>query len=108
MDYRLVVRPLEGAPDGFVFSLDSLYVRLSQLTDRRRRQGTRYPLAFVLLAMIVAKLGGADKPKAIAEWVAERAALFAETFELKRPAMPHHNTYRRGLQARGGPAALSP
>ena len=106
MDYSMVARPLEGAADGFVFSLDSLYARLSQLTDRRRRQGTRYPLAFVLLAMTVAKLGGADKPKAIAEWVAERAALFAKTFELKRPAMPHHNTYRRVMQAWVDPAEL--
>lgn len=106
MDYSTVARPLEGAADGFVFSLDSLYARLSQLTDRRRRQGTRYPLAFVLLAMIVAKLAGADKPQAIAEWVAERAALFDETFELKRRAMPHHNTYRRVMQQVVDPAEL--
>lgn len=106
MDYSTAARRLEGTGEGFIFSLDSLYVRLSQLTDRRRRQGTRYPLAFVLLALIVAKLGGADKPKAIAEWVAERAALFAETFELKRSAMPHHNTYRRVMQAGVDPAEL--
>lgn len=97
MDYSIVARPLEGAVDSFVFSLNSLYARLAQLRDRRRRQGTRYPLAFVLLAMVVAKLAGADKPQQIAEWVAERAELFATTFELKRPAMPHHNTYRRVL-----------
>jgi predicted transposase YbfD/YdcC len=93
-----VARPLEGAADGYVFSLESLYARFQQLSDPRRRQGTRYPLAFVLTVMVVAKLAGADKPQAMAEWVAERAELFAKTFELKRAVMPHHNTYRRILQ----------
>ena len=98
MDYSTLARPLESAGDGFVFSLNSLYARLHTLTDRRRRQGTRYPLAFVLLAILVAKLAGQDKPQAIADWVGERAELFAKTFELKRLDMPHHNTYRRVLQ----------
>lgn len=98
MDYSTVARPLEGSADSFVFSLQSLYARFQQLSDPRRRQGTRYPLAFVLTVMVVAKLAGADKPQAIAEWVAERAELFARTFELKRAVMPHHNTYRRMLQ----------
>jgi predicted transposase YbfD/YdcC len=56
--------------------------------------------------MLVAKLAGADKPKAIAEWVAERAALFSQTFELPRPAMPHHNTYRRVMQGAVVPEEL--
>jgi predicted transposase YbfD/YdcC len=98
VNYSLVARPLEGAADSFIFSLNSLYARFEQLTDRRRRQGTRYPLAFVLTVMVAAKLAGADSPQQIADWVAERAELFAKTFELKRPDMPHHNTYRRILQ----------
>lgn len=98
MDYSTVARPLEGAANSFVFSLESLYARFEQLSDPRRRQGTRYSLAFVLTVMVVAKLAGADKPQAIADWVAERAELFARTFELKRAVMPHHNTYRRLLQ----------
>lgn len=95
MDYSIWARSLEGAPDSYVFSLESLYARLCQLTDQRKRRGVRYPLAFVLTVMTLAKLAGEDKPQAIAEWVAERAALFAKTFELKRPTMPNHNTYRR-------------
>lgn len=106
MDYSTVAQPLEGAANGFVFSLNSLYARLSQLTDWRRRQGTRYPLAFALTVIAVAKLAGADKPQQIADWVAERAELFAKTFELKRPDMPHHNTYRRILQQWVDPAEL--
>ncbi len=48
--------------------------------------------------MVVAKLAGADKPQAMAEWVAERAALFVETFELKWATMPSHHTYRRVMR----------
>ncbi|MBI3933559.1 MAG: ISAs1 family transposase [Acidobacteria bacterium] len=106
MDYSTVARPLEGAAGGFVFSLNSLYARLGQLTDQRRRRGVRYPLAWVLLTMVVAKLAGADTPQAIADWVSERAALFRETFELKSPRMPHHNTYRRIMQRAVVPAEL--
>lgn len=98
MDYSIGALTLEGGADGFVLSLNSLYARCLQLTDRRKAKGKRYPLAVVLVAMIVAKLAGADKPQAIADWVAERAALFVQTFELKHPEMPSHHTYRRVLQ----------
>jgi predicted transposase YbfD/YdcC len=98
MDYSIGALTLEGGADGFVLSLNSLYARCLRLTDRRKAKGKRYPLAVVLVAMVVAKLAGADKPQAIAEWVAERAALFVQTFELKHPEMPSHHTYRRVLQ----------
>jgi predicted transposase YbfD/YdcC len=51
-----------------------------------------------LTVVTLAKMAGADKPCAIADWIAERAALFAKVFECKRPAMPSHHTYRRLLQ----------
>jgi predicted transposase YbfD/YdcC len=98
MDYSIGALTLEGGADGFVLSLNSLYAHCLRLTDRRKAKGKRYPLAVVLVAMIVAKLAGADKPQAIAEWVAERAALFVQTFELKHATMPSHHTYRRVLQ----------
>ena len=104
MDYSRLAQPLEGAPHSYVFSLESLYARLCRLTDQRKRRGVRYPLAFVLTVMTLAKLAGADQPQAIAEWVAERAALFAKTFELKRLTMPHHNTYRRIMRQAVRPA----
>jgi hypothetical protein len=65
------------------------------LADQRQRRGVRYPLAFVLTVMTLAKLAGADTPQAFADWVAWRAALFVKTFELRRPTMPSHHTYRR-------------
>jgi hypothetical protein len=98
MDYSTLALALEGNQDGFVVSLNSLYARWCGLTDQRQAKGKRYPLALVLVAMVVAKLAGADKPQAIAAWVAERAALFVETFELKWPTMPSHHTYRRVMR----------
>lgn len=82
-----------------------MYARLCQLTDQRQRRGGRYPLALVLTVMVLAKMAGADTPQAIADGVAERAALFAKTFELKRPAMPTHNPYRRLGQSAVRPEA---
>lgn len=98
MDYSIGALTLEGGADGFVLSLNSLYARCLRLTDRRKAKGKRFPLAVVLVAMVVAKLAGADKPQAIAEWVAERAALFVQTYALKHSEMPSQHTYRRMLQ----------
>jgi hypothetical protein len=98
MDYSTLALRLEGGEDGFVISLNSLYARWCGLTDARHAKGKRYPLALVLVGLVVAKLAGADKPQAIAEWVAERAGLFVETFELKWATMPSHHTYRRVMR----------
>jgi len=98
MDYSTLGLSLEGDDEGFVVSLNSLYARWCGLTDARKAKGKRYPLALVLVAMVVAKLAGADKPQAIADWVAERAALFVESFERKLPTMPSHHTYRRVMR----------
>jgi hypothetical protein len=65
MDYSIGALCLEGGADGFVLSLNSLYARCLQLSDRRKAKGKRYPLA-VLVAMVVAKLAGADKPQTTA------------------------------------------
>jgi predicted transposase YbfD/YdcC len=98
MDYSTLALRLEGGDEGFVVSLNSLYARWCGLTDARKAKGKRYPLALVLVGLVVAKLAGADKPQAIAEWVAERAALFVESFELRLPTMPSHHTYRRVMR----------
>lgn len=98
MDYSTLALRLEGGDEGFVISLNSLYARWCSLSDARKAKGKRYPLALVLVGLVVAKLAGADKPQAIAEWVAERAALFVETFELKWATMPSHHTYRRVMR----------
>ena len=47
-----------------VFELGGLWQRLSTLVDRRGRRGKRYPLAVVLMLMVLAKLSGQDRPSA--------------------------------------------
>ena len=55
-----------------VFELGGLWQRLSVLVDGRGRRGKRYPLAVVLMLMVLAKLSGQDRPSAIADWVRHR------------------------------------
>lgn len=99
MNYNITTLELEQDADGIVFDVGSLYAWFEGLTDRRKRRGRRYPLAVVLVALVLAKLAGETTPSGIAEWVQERSALFLETFGLKRKRMPHHTTYRRILKS---------
>jgi hypothetical protein len=52
-----------------------------------------------LVALVLGKLAGEDKPEGIAAWAQSRKDLFIQAFGLKQPKMPHANTYRRILQA---------
>src|SRR5688500_17910005 len=97
MDYSTLAVNLGCDADGVLFDVHSLYACLLTLTDRRQRRGVRYPLALILVAIVLAKLSGEDKPTGIAEWARVRKELFIEAFGLSRPAMPGHNTYRRAL-----------
>lgn len=87
-----------GPVPGLVFSLGSLYGYLAQLSDRRKRRGIRYPLATILVLVILAKLCGQDKPYGIADWVQQRRSFLIDALRLKRGQLPHHSTYRRILE----------
>jgi predicted transposase YbfD/YdcC len=97
MDYSTLAANLDCDADGILFDVHSLYACFLGLTDRRHRQGRRYALALILVAIVLAKLSGEDKPTGIADWARARKELFIEAFGLSRPAMPGHNTYRRAL-----------
>jgi predicted transposase YbfD/YdcC len=97
MNYSILTQALPQDVDGVVFDVESLYLRLQRLTDTRKRQGRRYPVAVIVMALLLAKLAGQDTPTGIAEWVQWRRALFVDLFQLKRPRMPHAATYRRVL-----------
>jgi predicted transposase YbfD/YdcC len=97
MDYSILADDLPQDADGLVFDVQSLYAHLRSLTDRRKRRGCRYPLALILLLVVLAKMAGQDKPNAIAEWGRARVALFVKAFELPRPKLPCANTYRLTL-----------
>jgi len=99
MDYSILARNLAQDTDGLVFDVHSLYAHFLRLKDWRGRHGRRYSLAVILVALVLAKMAGEDSPSGIAAWARERKALFREIFDLKREAMPSHNTYRRALKS---------
>ena len=53
----------------YVFELSGLYAHLERLSDGRDPRGVRYQLADALSLIIVAKLGGEDEPRGIADWL---------------------------------------
>lgn len=86
--------------DGIFFDLGSFYEQAELLRDRRDPRGVRYALALLLSLNLLAKLCGADTPSAIADWARQRTHALAQAFQLKRPRLPGHSTYRRlGQQA---------
>jgi predicted transposase YbfD/YdcC len=91
---RLTKRQREA---GFVFEVDSLYDHLSQLPDRRQARGKVYVLPKALLMVILAKLGGEDSLRGIAEWLAERHMELADLLELDKPRTPSRSTITRLL-----------
>jgi hypothetical protein len=56
--------------------------------DPRRRQGQRYPLPFLLCALVLALLCNCDTLEAVGQWCAEHRALLAAQFTA--PALGLH------------------
>lgn len=98
MDYISPAPQRTVDENGLIFSTNSLYEYLRNITDTRQARGRRYPLATLLLVMILAKLCGEDKPSGICDWVGSRVGLLREMKIIKRPQAPCHMTYRRLLQ----------
>lgn len=94
MDHIILENSLE---EGLVFDVGELMEKLRQLTDRRKAQGKRYTLPFLLSAILLAKLAGEDTPKGIADWLKLRREQIVAAFNLKRPSVPAYNTIRRTL-----------
>jgi predicted transposase YbfD/YdcC len=84
--------------NGFIIEVGRLYEKLATLSDGRQPKGKRYPLAVVLVLLLLAKLAGQDRPSGIAQWVQLRRRQLATMLKLKRNTVPCHNTYRRVLQ----------
>jgi predicted transposase YbfD/YdcC len=97
MDYRLFDFDVNTDPNGFIIDLDSLFKRLSSLTDCRHARGKRYALVIVLVFIVLAKLAGEDRLAGIAEWIALRKEPLAELLHLVKARAPHTSTYSRIL-----------
>jgi len=83
---------------GLVFDIGSLYEYLERIEDKRQAKGKRYKLIELLVVMLLAKLGGEDKPSGIAEWISHRREIWVACQIMDEPRTASHMTYRRILQ----------
>jgi predicted transposase YbfD/YdcC len=97
MEYSTTESNIGHAEGAIGFDLNSLYAWLLKLTDGRKRRGVRYPLALILVMVILAKLGGEDGPKGMAEWLKYRIEFLARHLKLGRGSVPHPVTISRVL-----------
>lgn len=98
MDYITLAPTQDVNENGLIFDIDSLYAYFERVSDTRKAKGKQYPLALLLLLMMLAKLGGEDRPSGMADWVANRLEPLMEMKVLEKKKSPSHMTYRRVLQ----------
>lgn len=82
-----------------LINIGRLWHLLSQITDKRDARGKRYPLPYILLLIILAKLAGEHKPTGIADWIKARKADIVKAFNQERKTVPALNTIRRTLDS---------
>lgn len=98
MDSNTTSSDLPSAAQGVVFDLGGLYTEFEKLSDKRKPRGKRYPLALVLVLVVLAELCGEDLPSAIAQWISERACCLITLMGLACHRLACLNTLRRVLQ----------
>ena len=77
----------------------SMYHSMQQIPDRRRRQGTRYPLALILTSIVLAKLAGETTLQAISEWIRLRGEWVQQMLPQSRSSFPCIATYSNVLRS---------
>jgi predicted transposase YbfD/YdcC len=77
----------------------SIYTAMQQLSDRRRPQGRRYPLALVFTYILLAKAAGETTLQAITEWIRLRGGWLQKVLPGVRGAFPCAATYSNVLRA---------
>ena len=77
----------------------SIYAAMQQLSDRRRPQGRRYPLALILTYILLAKAAGETTLLAVAEWIRLRGGWLQEMLPTVRGSFPCAATYSNVLRA---------
>lgn len=83
---------------GQLFSVSRLRTYLEGLYDPRKARGIRYRLADVMCLLILAKLGGEDGMKGMAEGVRLREQTLLRLLHINRERLPHQTTYERLLE----------
>ena len=95
MDYTNLKASQEANEYGLIYDLGSLYDYLSQIEDPRSKYGKQYELTVLLIWMLLAKLGGQDKPSGMAEWITQRKELWVEYKLTGKTKTPSHSKKRR-------------
>lgn len=98
MDYNQLEPQQEIHEYGMIYDLNSLFTYLLRVPDTRKAKGKQYALPSLLILILLAKLGGEDKPTGITEWVAHRIESLMRMKVLPKAKAPCHMTYRRVLQ----------
>ena len=75
-----------------------LLASFDRITDLRSKRGVRYQLKPFLLLLFLSKLGGADRPAEIADWVKFRFARLKSLLNLEWTKSPHEVTWKRILE----------
>ena len=70
----------------------------AEITDLRAKRGVRYKLQSFLILLFLSKLGGADRPAEIADWVKFRFAELKTLLNLDWKKSPHEVTWKRILE----------
>jgi len=72
-----------------------LLASFDKITDLRCKRGVRYKLKPFLILLFLSKLGGADRPAEIADWVKFRFAELKSLLNLEWKKSPHEVTWKR-------------
>lgn len=75
-----------------------LLASFDRITDLRAKRGIRYQLKPFLILLFLSKLGGADRPAEIADWVKFRFAELKSLLNLQWKKTPHESTWKRILE----------
>lgn len=106
MDYTELESQQEVYETGIIYDLNSLFAFLLCVTDPRHSRGKQYPLALLLVLILLAKMCGENTPTGIADWVTYRIEELVEMKLLPKQKAPCHMTYRRVLQLIVSPGEL--
>lgn len=75
-----------------------LMASFAKITDLRCKRGVRYKLQPFLILLFLSKLGGADRPAEIADWVKFRFTKLKSLLNLEWKKSPHETTWKRILE----------
>src|SRR5215210_7556274 len=75
-----------------------LLASFDKITDLRCKRGVRYKLKPFLILLFLSKLGGADRPAEIADWIKFRFLELKSLLNLEWKKAPHEVTVKRIME----------